>query len=150
MRETAVAHAEVVVGVSPKEAFRIFTEEISAWWRKDTPMWIDPGRGLAYRFEPGVNGRLLETYDPGGSDAYEIGRITSWQPGVLLAFTWRMPNWNDGEVSEVTVAFKADNGGTRVQLTHSFEKAGEQRPRASGYGGGWMTLLGYFADHSGK
>jgi hypothetical protein len=49
------ATAEVTVDASPEEAFRIFTDEIGLWWRRNTPYWNDAERGLSVRIEPAMN-----------------------------------------------------------------------------------------------
>jgi uncharacterized protein YndB with AHSA1/START domain len=82
------ARAEVVVDVSPVQAFQIFTDEIGLWWRRDTPYWNDPERGLAIRIEPRVGGRFLEVYDLESETGLEVGRVTAREPGERLALTW--------------------------------------------------------------
>jgi len=63
------------------------------------------------RCEPGIGGRLLELYSEDGTDALELGRITRWQPGELVAW--------DSAVDDVAVEvrFEPDSSGTRVSVT---------------------------------
>jgi hypothetical protein len=79
------ARAEVVVDAPPDVAFRLFTQEISLWWRTGTPYWNDPDRGLYLHIEPGVGGRWIEVYDADTGSGYEVGRVTVWRPGERLA-----------------------------------------------------------------
>jgi uncharacterized glyoxalase superfamily protein PhnB len=72
------------------------------------------------RCEPGVGGRLLELYSEDGADALELGRITHWQPGELLAF--------HSSVDDVAieVRFEPVSGGTRVSVTASIPADGTE------------------------
>ena len=145
------ARAQVVVDASPEAAFELFTSEIGLWWRRDTPYWNDRERGLSVRIEPGVGGRFLEVHDADEGTGFEVGRVTRWEPGVRLAFTWTQAGWPDDASTEVEVTFEAAGEGTVVRLEHSgFERvgagAGEFR---TGYQSGWHELLGFFVEHAG-
>ena len=75
------------VAVDPATAFRIFTEEIDAWWRRGPAFRGVLSDGGAMRFEPGVGGRLVES-DPDGEE-FEIGEDSrvgaGATPGVRMA-----------------------------------------------------------------
>jgi hypothetical protein len=77
MSTLPAATAEVVVDASLEDAFRAFTEEIGLWWRRGTPYWNDPERGLTIRIEPGVGGRFIEPYDLEAGTGLEVGRVTA-------------------------------------------------------------------------
>ena len=79
--------SSVEVEVDPETAFLVFTEELSCWWQQGPINFYDSTRAFEQRMEPGVGGRLLEVYDDATGEELEIGRITSWQPGSLLAWT---------------------------------------------------------------
>jgi uncharacterized protein YndB with AHSA1/START domain len=135
----------IEVGVDPRTAFSIFTDEISLWWRRDTPYWNDRERGQAFRFEPGVGGRLMEVYDLDTGEGLEHGRITAWEPGSYLRFTWRGGDWPEGVETEVEVSFERVAGGTRVELNH---RGWEQVPTEGldeAYRQGWVQLLGFYS-----
>ena len=95
------ARASVLVEVEPREAFRIFTEEIDRWWRG----------GLAYRIgkdcsvvhlEPKLGGRLFETFrTDAGEQLKQTGRIVLWQPPLLFVLEWRAVNFAEDEQTEV-------------------------------------------------
>jgi uncharacterized protein YndB with AHSA1/START domain len=143
-----VARAEVVVEASPEKAFRIFTEEIGLWWRRDTPYWNDSKRGLSIRIEPRLDGRFLEVYDLERETGFEVGRVTAWEPGSRLALTWTQTGWPEGVSTDIEVTFEPANGGTVVRLQHAgFERVPDAETSASRYDTGWNTLLGWFADH---
>jgi uncharacterized protein YndB with AHSA1/START domain len=108
------------VKAAPDRAFRVFTEEIGAWWRHNplfqfTPAAVNKGRGRL-AFEPGEGGRFTETL-PNGK-VFEIGRITAWEPGRRLAFTWRQITFKPGQGTEVEVRFDPVGEETRVTVEH--------------------------------
>ena len=113
--------SEVTVGVDPQTAFSVFTEEMDLWWVRGPINFHDAARAIGMRCEPGVGGRLLELYSPDASDALELGRITRWQPGDLLA-------WRSGvdDVS-VVVHFQAVTAGTKVTITATIPPGGADR-----------------------
>lgn len=105
------------VKASPDRAFEAFTREIGAWWKPNalftfTPR--DPGR-LA--FEPGAEGRLIETLANG--KVFEIGRVRAWEPPKRLAFGWRQASFGLGQMTEVEVRFDPVGEETRVTVEHT-------------------------------
>jgi hypothetical protein len=145
---TAVATAEVLVDAAPADAFRIFTDEIGLWWRRDTPYWNDRERGQSIRIEPGVGGRFIEVYDLDSGEGMEVGRVTVWEPGRRLGLTWTQRGWPAGVRTNVTVSFEPLDNRTRVRLEHSgFEQMPDGDELRAGYDGGWKEVLGWFAQH---
>ena len=142
------ATAQVTVDATPEDAFRIFTDEIGLWWRRDTPYWNDAERGLSVRIEPGVGGRFVEVYDLDTGAGFEAGRVTVWEPGTRLALTWTQVGWPEGAVTDIEVAFEPVREGTLVTVQHSgFERVGPDGARCPiGYSIGWQELLGWFAE----
>jgi len=105
------------VKASPDRAFEAFTREIGAWWRPNalfafTPR--DPGR-LA--FEPGADGRLIETLANG--KVFEIGRVRAWEPPKRLVFGWRQATFAPDRNTEVEVHFEPIGEETRVTVEHT-------------------------------
>ena len=49
---------------------------------------------------------------------FEIGRITVWRPGELLAFTWRQATFAPEQVTTVEVRFESVADETRVTVEH--------------------------------
>jgi uncharacterized protein YndB with AHSA1/START domain len=141
-RDDAVATASIRVAAPPQRAFRVFTEQIGTWWKRGTLYWNDKERGLRLEFEPGVGGRLLEVYDDG---AFEIGRVTAWEPGEHLAYTWREAGWEAGEHTTVDIRFLADGDGTLVRVRHGGWEGLTNADMAAGYQQGWAELLGWYA-----
>ena len=135
------------MAASPQDAFALFTDEIALWWRRDTPYWNDAERGQSVRIEPGVGGRFIEVHDVDSGEGFEVGRVTAWEPGERLAFTWTQAGWPESAETAVEVSFEAADGGTRVRLEHSgFERVAGAADFLAGYGSGWKTLLGFYAE----
>ncbi len=148
--QATAARAETVVDATPEQAFRIFTDEIGLWWRRDTHYWNDPERGLSVRIEPGVGGRFVEVHDLAAGTGFEIGRVTAWEPGRRLGLTWTQVGWPEGVSTDVEVTFEPVAEGTLVRLAHGgFERVGPGAADVrAGYEGGWHELLGWFAERA--
>ena len=141
--DEAVATASIRVAAAPELAFRVFTERIGSWWRRGTLYWNDRERGQRLEFEPGVGGRLLEVYE---DDSFEIGRVTAWEPGEHLSYTWREAGWGPGENTTVDIRFTPDGDGTLVSVRHGGWETVSGPDRSGGYQQGWGELLGWYAD----
>lgn len=146
--DEAVATTSIRVAAPPAVAFRVFTEQIGNWWRRGTHYWNDAARGLRLEFEPGVGGRLLEVYDDG---AYEIGRVTAWEPAELLGFTWREASWEPEAFTTVDVRFDADgDDATLVTVRHGGWDTAGHRDSLGGYSSGWVELLEWFGERAAQ
>jgi len=104
------------VKATPLEAFEVFTQEIGAWWRPNGLFQLTPRGDGALRFEPGEGGRLVSDL-PNGK-VFEIGRISAWRPGELLAFSWRQATFSPEQSTHVEVRFEAAGEETRVTVEH--------------------------------
>jgi uncharacterized protein YndB with AHSA1/START domain len=102
------------VPASPEEAFDIFTAEIAAWWQPGALFQLTPRGDGTLSFEDET--RLITTL--ASSKVFEIGRVTAWQRGQRLAFTWRQATFTPDQVTSVEVAFEAVGEDTRVTVTH--------------------------------
>jgi uncharacterized protein YndB with AHSA1/START domain len=116
MTHTESIVATTLVAADPATAFEIFTAEVDAWWKRG-PMYRPAVRGAGVlKFEPGVGGRLLETYDDGSN--YEFARIRVWEPARRLVFDMFARAFRPGESTEVEVLFEAEGENTRVTVTN--------------------------------
>jgi uncharacterized protein YndB with AHSA1/START domain len=126
---------------SPDISFRVFCEEISQWW----PSGFS-GKGSKVLLECEVGGRFYERR-PDGSE-YEIGRVTSYEPPRIVAFTWRAPSWD--VATRVKIQFIAEGSGTRIELEHSgWEQDARTREARSRYDSGWDPMLGHYQTYLG-
>ncbi|HYP77910.1 MAG TPA: SRPBCC domain-containing protein [Polyangiaceae bacterium] len=108
----------VLVEVPPDEAFRVFSEEIDAWWRRGLRYRLGRQRSVVH-LEPKLGGRLFESFESKtGNRIVETGRVTLWQPAERLVLEWRAVNFAPSERTEVEVVFQPTKSGTLVTVTH--------------------------------
>ena len=132
-----------------EDAFRLFTQEIGAWWPiKTHSRAIDAAGERTERvdFEPRIGGRIYETLNTG--EERDWGEVLTFEPGKRLVFTFQMGRPKD-QAGEVEVRFDpiaADS--CRVTLTHMhWERYGEEAEVMRGrFAGGWE---GAFVDGFG-
>lgn len=112
------ARATVLVKVEQREAFRIFTEEIDAWWRGGVAYRLGKDRSVVH-LEPKLGGRLFETFHTSsGEKTKPTGSIVAWQPPSRFVLEWRAVNFAPEERTEVEVRFEPAASGTLVTVTH--------------------------------
>jgi uncharacterized protein YndB with AHSA1/START domain len=104
------------IAAPAQRVFDSFTVEIGSWWRPHPMFEFSEGRSGRMVFEPGLGGRLTETYDNG--DVFEIGRIREWDPPKRLVFGWRQANFDADQETEVHVSFEPVGPETRVTVEH--------------------------------
>jgi uncharacterized protein YndB with AHSA1/START domain len=94
------------VPATPARAFAAFTGEIGQWWRPDALFQFTRGRtDGTLAFEPGPDGRLVETYPDG--EAFVIGQVRVWEPPHRLVMSWRQAGFAPDQVTELHVRFDA-------------------------------------------
>ncbi len=92
----------IQVAVAPAVAFRVFTAELDAWWRRGLAYRVAPGDRGVISLEPRVGGRLFESYRVDGVErVVETGTVTAWQPPTRLVFEGRAVNFVPGQRTEV-------------------------------------------------
>jgi uncharacterized protein YndB with AHSA1/START domain len=113
------ATVSVFVDVEPADAFAVFTQETDLWWRRGLKYRLAGRRPGVLCFEPGVGGRLFESFEAeSGTQVYETGRITIWEPPRRLVVKWRNANFASNESTELEVLFEPSGDGTRVTVQH--------------------------------
>jgi uncharacterized protein YndB with AHSA1/START domain len=143
------AEASIEVPLAPDAAFDLYTRGIDRWWRLGTRYWNDGRRAVGLRFEPFVGGRFIEVHDAASGDGFEIGRVTVWEPGRRLVYTWREQDWDAGASTEVEVTFQPIATGTRVELRHTgWESVEDCLDTSRGYSMGAAELLGWYREAS--
>jgi uncharacterized protein YndB with AHSA1/START domain len=114
------ATVTVSVRVSPRDAFEVFTREIDLWWRSGPRFRVAGRRRGQLALEPGVGGRLFETFElEGGPRTFVVGTIVAWEPPERLAFEWRGVNFAPHESTLVEVSFERAGDATLVRVRHS-------------------------------
>jgi uncharacterized protein YndB with AHSA1/START domain len=104
------------VAATPARAFEAFTSEIGEWWRPNPLFRFTRKSPSVMSFGRGLGGRLTETSSDGG--VFEVGRITVWEPGARLVFTWRQQSFSADQITEVEVRFEGVGNETRVTVEH--------------------------------
>ena len=104
------------VGATPARAFDVFVNDIGMWWRPNTLFRFTRQRRGTLAIEPVLGGRFVESY-PDGTE-FEIGRVTTWEPGSRLGFTWRQDSFTGDQITTVEVRFEPVDDETRVTVEH--------------------------------
>lgn len=99
---------------TPEYAFDVFTDDIGLWWRPSALFQLTPRGDGTLSFEN--RERLITTLANG--KVFEIGRVTAWERGARLAFTWRQATFTPDQITSVEVTFQAVGEDTRVTVTH--------------------------------
>ena len=142
--EIAPVVKRVDVRRSAADAFRIFTQEISAWWPMETHTRAKSAEGertVRVTVEPRVGGRVYETLQDGRE--LDWGEVRAFEPGKLFAFGWRLGRPVE-QTTEVSVTFEPiDAQSCRVTLTHeNWERMGDEAERLrNAYNNGWVTVF---------
>jgi uncharacterized protein YndB with AHSA1/START domain len=150
--EATTVRASIVVDAPIERVFRVFTEDMTAWWPRDHHIGAVPMAAAV--LEPRIGGRWYELGDD-GTDC-QWGIVLAWDPPRHVALSWHL----DGDFrydpdasrsSRVDVTFTSHGpASTLVELVHSgLDHHGPtwQRLRA-GVSRGWPFILGRFADRS--
>jgi uncharacterized protein YndB with AHSA1/START domain len=135
----------ILVGCPVERAFLVFTEEMSSWWPLDTHSRASdeelPGvTAVGVEVEPREGGQVLERLSNG--ERLSWGRILVWEPPSRLVIAWK-PNGRPQPPTELELRFRAEAGGTRVELEHrGWERLGQKGEKArAGYVSGWPKVF---------
>ncbi len=137
-------HRSVRVGCRPEVAFRVFTEEMAAWWPVDEfsiAAGSDDLKVTDIVMEPRAGGAFYEVQSDGRHASW--GEVVLWDPPSRLVLAWK-PNDTPHPPTEVEVTFaETAEGGTRVDLEHrGWECLGEDAAGARGeYASGWPVVF---------
>jgi len=104
------------VPIDPLAAFDAFTGEIGSWWRSNGLFAVTAEGDGSLAFEPHAGGRLWTTLASGAQ--FEIGRISAWEPGARLVFSWRQASFAPEQSTEVEVRFESVGEETRISVEH--------------------------------
>lgn len=130
------------VACGPDDAFRIFTDEIGAWWPLPTHgLFGDRAGGVVFR-----DGHLVELAQDGAERVW--GRVEVWEPPARLSIAWH-PGRGPDDASLVEVTFVESGDMTQVVIEHhGWERFGDDAAaQRRGYVG--PNAWGYVLDHFG-
>ncbi len=113
------ATVSVLVAITLEDAFEVFTAEIDLWWRRGPKFRIAGKRPGQLTIEPGLGGRLFETFEVhGGRRTFEVGKVLHWDPPIAFTLEWRGANFKPHEKTFVDVSFAPQTNGTLVTVRH--------------------------------
>jgi len=142
--ELAPVVKSIDVRRSAADAFRLFTQEIAAWWPMETHTRAKSAEGertVRVTIEPRVGGRVYETLHDGRE--LEWGEVRAWDPGRLFAMGWRLGRPAE-QTTDVSVRFEPiDTQCCRVTLTHeNWERMGDEAETLrNAYNNGWVAVF---------
>lgn len=143
MTSTAPVLRAITVSVAPETAFRVFTEQLGAWWPIATHGTFGE-RCASLAIE---DDRIVERSIDG--EAVVWGEVLVSDAPRRLLMTWH-PGREAADASEVEVRFVPDRDGTRVELEHrGWERFGTdaaRRRRVYVRPGAWGAVLEHYAD----
>lgn len=125
--------AETVVPTDPDTAFRLFTEEIDAWWVPGPINFFHADRSPRMHLEASVGGRFVLQYPDG---VLVVATITKFEPGVQLDLRGVV----DDSMTEIR--FSAVPAGTVVRV-HAYLRPGGQTAFLF-----WPSVIGWLSNHA--
>lgn len=132
-----------VVARPVDDAFRIFTDEIGAWWPLPTHSVFQAESGGVHFRE----GQLIEWATDGRESVW--AEISSWEPPSRLVLEWH-PGRDLGASGTVEITFSAFGGATRVDVVHrgweAFGEDGLAQRRSYVGPSAWGHVLDHLAD----
>jgi hypothetical protein len=130
---------------SASDAFRVFTEELTAWWPLATHSRARDAEGersVKVTIEPRVGGRVYETLNTG--EERDWGEVLAWIPGTRFAMRWQMgrPREEGTDVEVTFVPIDADRCLVTLRHAH-WERLGDAgRQLRDQYDNGWNFVFG--------
>jgi uncharacterized protein YndB with AHSA1/START domain len=143
----------ITVRCALDRAFRVFTEELGAWWPLATHSVAEysfSGRAKAATavLEGRPGGRVYEVMADGREA--EWAEVLTWEPPRRVVLAWK-PNPARTHPTEVEIIFTDVGGQTRVDVEHrGWDRLGEDAAEArEGYAGyqAWPGVLEVFATY---
>jgi len=144
--EELVIRKSVDVPLPVEAAFALFTARAGEWWPLAThSTYGDEAEDVV--FEPRQGGRFFERSRAGEED--EWGRVLVYDPPHRFVVQWLVDPRCTGELE---LRFRAEAGGTRVELKHrGWELYGDGAEQAmTAYGAGWEVVLARYRDAAGR
>lgn len=132
-----------VVARDLDDTFRIFTDEIGAWWPLPThSVFQDDAGGVHFDGD-----RLVEWATDGRESVW--AEVEAWDPPERLVLNWH-PGRELGASGTVEITFAPLDGGTRVEVVHrgweAFGSEGLARRRDYVGPSAWGHVLDHLAD----
>ena len=135
----------VHVAVTPERAFRLWTEELTAWWPLAGHS-VFGDEAATVDFEGGEGGRIVERSRAGEETVW--AEVLEWEPPARFVLRWHPGHGTSDPATEVEVRFSPDGAGTLVELEHrAWERLGARAEHSrESYVNGWPRVLARFAE----
>jgi Activator of Hsp90 ATPase homolog 1-like protein len=134
------------VACAPREAFRLWTAAVGAWWPISThSVSGEPDATLV--LEPWVAGRIFERLKDG--QEFEWGTVMVFEPPERLVCEWMVADLK----TELEVRFSGEqDGGTVVELEHrGWDQIGDEATvRRDANAVGWEGVLPFYVAACGS
>src|SRR5262249_44678896 len=143
---------QLVVEAPQERAFRVFTENMDAWWPRSHHIGKTALKTAV--LEPRVGGRWYEVCEDGSECTWGKGLV--WEPPRRLVLAWQLTaeyQYDPSFITEVEVTFTPEGlKRTRVDFEHrDLERFGAAAARArESMDGGWLGILQLFAAEATK
>jgi uncharacterized protein YndB with AHSA1/START domain len=109
---------ELLVNASQETAFRVFTEQMDAWWPKTHHIGAAP---MVHSLIEGKAGGRWYSMHEDGSEA-NVGTVLVWDPFGRLVLNWQVNGnfqYDPSIVSEVEIVFEKEGArSTRIRFEH--------------------------------
>ncbi|MGF1473922.1 MAG: SRPBCC domain-containing protein [Rubrobacteraceae bacterium] len=146
-REPEAVTKSIVVRRNAPHVFRLWTEQIDAWWPTGHSMSRDPDTRVVLECKPG--GRFYERTPDG--DEYYWGEVERWEPPHHLTLAWYMGSGQE-KPSRVAMQFvPLADGATRVEVVHRGPEllGGLWESRQEIFSGSWERILSALSRYAG-
>jgi uncharacterized protein YndB with AHSA1/START domain len=144
----APVRKSIHVRAAPERAFKVFTGDMTRWWRPDHHIGDAPLKAVV--LEHHVGGRWHEI-NTDGSEC-EWGKVLVWEPPHRVVLAWQLNGewkYDPDFITELEVRFIPDQAGTRVELEHrnieNFGMRADQVRASLDSPEGWSGGLASFA-----
>jgi uncharacterized protein YndB with AHSA1/START domain len=126
----------VMLPLTPLAAFELFTQKIGVWWPADRRHTQDPTSEIFLL----QSGRFYERARDGHE--VELGHVRSWELPSRILLDFFIATGPE-KPTEVEITFAAQEGGTRVTVTHRPKPDSESlwTERAPRYERSWNVVL---------
>ncbi len=135
---------QVLVGGDPADAYRLWIDDIGAWWPVNGFSCFGAGAGVAFAGQS-----IVETAPDGRKTRW--AEVVSAEPGSRLELKWH-PGRDAAESTRVVISFVGvPQAGTLITLDHDGWE-GWPNPGAAraDYRAGWRKVMARLADYAGS
>ena len=129
----------LTVPLSPKRAYKLFTEEMADWWPLEQHSISQDGTATIH-VPDRVGEQVIEEKPDGTTTPW--GRVTESAPGEAFGMTWHVGR-PESDATHVRVTFDVVADGTKVTLVHDGWHAmgNEAKALRQNYFKGWEFVF---------